>query len=245
MKLRNLLPLLVLCGTFCNAQIAAIQNGAGFGAAIAAGSWATLFGTFAGVTQTTGTTPVGTTLAGVTVTVASLPAPVYFVSGTQINFIVPAAAPAGLQPIQVKTGSATLDGTIRILSAAPGLFTQDAATPPKGAVLNQNFSLNSATATALRGDIVQIYGSGPGAFSNAVTDGAAAPSSPLNGTRSTPQVFVGGVPAEVQFSGLAPNFAALWQVNVKVPAQSFITGRVPVIVYMDGVNSSEVTIFVQ
>ena len=234
----------MLCGSV-HAQIAAVQNGAGFGSAIAAGSWATLFGTFAGVTQTTGQTPVGTNLGGVTVTVASLPAPVYFVSAGQINFIVPQSAPAGIQPIQVKSGSATFDGTIRVLTAAPGLFTQDTATPPKGAVLNQNFSLNSATNVALRGDIVQIYGSGPGAFKNPVTDGAGAPSAPLNGTQSTPQVFVGGVPAEVQFSGLAPGFAALWQLNVKVPSQSFITGRVPVIVYMDGVNSNEVSIFVQ
>ncbi len=228
-----------------NAQITAVQNGASFGTAIAAGSWATLFGTFAGVTQTIGQTPVGTNLAGVTVTVAGLPAPVYFVSTTQINFIVPAATAAGLQPLQVKTGTATFDSTIRVLTAAPGLFTQDAATPPKGAVLNQNFSLNTSTNVALRGDIVQIYGSGPGAFNNAVTDGAGAPSSPLNQTKSTPQVFVGGIPAEVQFSGLAPNFAALWQLNIKVPTQSFITGRVPVMVFVDGVNSNEVTIFVQ
>lgn len=242
MKLRLLL---LFCATFCNAQIAAIQNGAGFGSALSAGSWATLFGTFAGVSQTTGATPVGTNLAGVTVTVASLPAPVYFVSTSQINFIVPAAAPAGIQPIQVKAGTATFDGTIRILSAAPGLFTQDAATPPKGASLNQNFSLNTSTNVALRGDIVQIYGSGPGAFNLPVTDGAAASTTVLNPTRSTPQVFVGGVPAEVQFSGLAPGFAALWQLNIKIPAQSFITGRVPVVVYVDGVNSNEVTIFVQ
>lgn len=244
MNLRLLLPILVFAGTM-NAQITAVQNGAGFGSAIAAGSWATLFGTFAGVTQTTGTTPVGTNLAGVTVTVASLPAPVYFVSTGQINFIVPAAAPAGLQAIQVKAGSATFDGTIRILSAAPGLFTQDTATPPKSAALNQNSTVNTSTNVALRGDIVQIYGSGPGAFSNPVVDGAAASGTTLNGTKSTPQVFIGGVPAEVQFSGLAPNFAALWQLNVKVPTQSFITGRVPVIVYVDGVNSNEVTIFVQ
>lgn len=248
MRLKKLLPLLILCGTLCGtmtAQIAAVQNGASFGKEIAAGSWATLYGTFAGVTQTIGQTPVGTNLAGVTVTVASLPAPVYFVSTGQINFIVPAATPAGLQPLQVKVGSATFDSTIRILTAAPGLFTQDAATPPKGAVLNQNYTLNTSSNVALRGDTVQIFGSGPGAFKNAVTDGAGAPSNPLNTTKSTPQVFVAGVPAEVQFTGLAPNFAALWQLNIKVPTQSFITGRVPVVVFMDGVSSNEVTIFVQ
>ncbi len=244
MKLRYLLLLLALCGTM-NAQISSVRNGASFGTELAAGSWATLFGTFPGVTQTVGQTPVGTNLAGVTLTVANVSAPVYFVSTTQINFIIPAGVAAGLQPLQVKTGSATYDTNIRVLTAAPGIFTQDAATPPKGAVLNQNFSLNTSTNVALRGDTVQIYGTGPGAFKNAITDGAGAPSSPLNQTKSTPQVFVGGVPAEVSFSGLAPNFAALWQLNVKVPTQSFITGRVPVVVFMDGVSSNEVAIFVQ
>jgi uncharacterized protein (TIGR03437 family) len=92
---------------------------------------------------------------------------------------------------------------------------------------------------------VQIYATGPGAFRNAVTDGAGAPSNPLNQTVSTPQVFIGGIPADVQFTGLAPTLPAVWQINAKVPTQSFITGRVPVVVFMDGVNSNEVTIFVQ
>jgi len=133
-----------------------------------------------------------------------------------------------------------------VLTAAPGIFTQDTAAPPKGAVLNQNYSLNSSTLVALRGDVVQIYATGPGAYKNPVTDGGAAPGTPpLNETRSTPQVFIGGVPADVSFSGLAPGFAALWQINAKVPLQTFITGRVPVVVYVDGVASNEVTIFVQ
>jgi uncharacterized protein (TIGR03437 family) len=244
MRIRLLSLLLVLCGTM-NAQITSVQNGASFGAEISAGSWATAFGTFAGVTQTVGQTPVGTNLAGVTVTVAGTSAPVYFVSASQINFIVPAAVAAGIQSFQVRTSSTTYNGTIRILSAAPGIFFQDAATPPKGAVLNQNFSLNTVQNVALRGDTIQIYGTGPGAFNNAITDGAGAPSSPLNRTKSTPQVFIGGVPAEVSFSGLAPGFAALWQINAKVPTQTFIKGRVPVVVFMDGVSSNEVAIFVQ
>lgn len=245
MRLRNVLLLFAaLCGTM-TAQITSVRNGASFQSAIAAGSWATIFGTFDGVTTATGQTPVGTNLAGVTVSVAGVAAPVYYVSSTQVNFIVPGGVAAGLQPLQLKTASSTFDTNVQVLSSAPGLFFQDAATPPKGAVLNQNFSLNEASNVALRGDIVQIYATGPGAYRNPVTDGGAAPSDPLNQTQSTPQVFIGGVQAEVQFSGLAPNFAALWQINAKVPTQSFITGRVPVVIYMDGVNSNEVTIFVQ
>jgi uncharacterized protein (TIGR03437 family) len=236
--------LLVLCGSL-SAQITDIQNAAGYKTAIAAGGWALTKGTFAGVTETVGTVPVGTNLAGVTVSVNGVPAPVYYVSATQINFIVPAAIPAGIHPFQVRTASQTYNSTIRILPAAPGIFTQDAATPPKGAVLNQNFTLNTAQNPALRGEIIQLYGSGPGAFVNPVTDGAPAPSNPVNSTRSMPQVFIGGVPAEVLFTGLTPTAAALWQINVRVPNETFITGRVPVVVFVDGVDSNEVAIFVQ
>jgi uncharacterized protein (TIGR03437 family) len=244
MLLRILFPVLLLCGTL-NAQITTIQNGASFRDAIAAGGWATLKGTFAGVTEAVGQIPVGTNLAGVTVTVAGTAAPVYYASTAQINFIVPAATPAGLQPIRVQTPSSTYDGTIRILTAAPGIFFQDTATPPKGAVLNQNSSLNTSSNVALRGDVVQIYATAPGAFNNPISDGAGAPSNPLNTTKSMPQVFIGGVPAEVQFTGLAPTLPAVWQINAKIPTQSFITGRVPVVIFMDGVDSNEVTIFVQ
>jgi uncharacterized protein (TIGR03437 family) len=244
MTSRILLSLLICAGA-ASAQITSVLNGASFKPEITAGSWATAFGAFAGVNQATGTTPVATSLGGVTITVASTAAPVYYVSATQINFIVPAGVTAGIQPLQIKSGINTWDANVRILSAAPGIFFQDNATPPKGAVLNQNFSLNTSSAVALRGEFVQIYATGPGKFKNPVTDGGAAPSNPTNQTQSTPQVFIGGVQAEINYSGLAPGFAALWQVNAKVPTQTFITGRVPVIVYMDGVASNEVTIFVQ
>lgn len=244
MRLRLLSLLFVLCGTI-HAQITAVENGASYRTEITAGSWAQIKGNFPGVQTVIGQIPVGTNLAGVTLTVAGVNAPVYYVSPVQVNFIVPAALPAGIHPLQVTTGSATYNGTIRLLSAAPGLFPKDSANPPKGAVLNQNSSENTAQNVALRGDVIQIYATGPGAFNNPIVDGGAAPSNPLNRTKSTPQVFIGGVPAEVVFSGLAPGYPALWQVNAKVPTQSFITGRVPVVVFMDGVSSNEVAIFVQ
>jgi uncharacterized protein (TIGR03437 family) len=138
-----------------------------------------------------------------------------------------------------------LNGTVRIISSAPGIFIKDSATPPKGAVRNQDASENTQSAPAHRGDVISIYGTGPGAFVQTVTDGAAAPSTPLTTTKSTPQVFIDGVETTVQFSGLNPGNAALWQVNATIPNNTFITGRVPLRIFVDGVDSNEVTIFVQ
>ena len=83
-----------------------------------------------------------------------------------------------------------------------------------------------------------------GALTTPVDDGALAPSDPLATTTSTPQVFIGGVEAAVQYSGLAPQLVGVWQVNAVIPDESFLSGHVPVIVFIDGVDSNEVGIFV-
>ena len=49
-----------------------------------------------------------------------------------------------LHRIVVNTALGTISGTVRITSAAPGLFVKDAAAPPKGAVLNSSGIENSA-----------------------------------------------------------------------------------------------------
>jgi uncharacterized protein (TIGR03437 family) len=247
MQARILFASLFLCASL-EAQVTNIVNGASFRSdqPVTTGSWATAFGAFSGVSATTAPSyPLPTTLGGVTVTVDGVSAPLYFVGPTQLNFVTPTSLTPGLKTVQVKTASATLSSSIRIISSAPGIFTKDQATPPKGAVRNQDASENTQSAPAHRGDVISIYGTGPGAFVQTVTDGAAAPSAPLTVTKSTPQVFIDGVEATVQFSGLNPGNAALWQVNATIPSNSFITGRVPVRIFVDGVDSNEVTIFVQ
>jgi uncharacterized protein (TIGR03437 family) len=242
-----LLAVLILSGGL-HAQVLAVGNGASFRTdqPVTPGSWVTAVGTFAGVSNTTATGfPLPKTLGGVTVTVAGADAPLYFVSSTQINFLIPYVTPAGVQSMQVKAGGATFDSSVRVSTASPGLFTKDTQSPPKGAILNQDFGENTSSHQAQRGEVIQIYGTGAGALNGTAEDGAAAPSDPLITTKSTPQVFIDGVQAQVQFSGLAPGFPGVWQVNAFVPDKPFISGRVPVQVFIDGVDSNEVGVFVQ
>ncbi len=60
-----------------------------------------------------------------------------------------------------------------------------------------------------------------------------------------PVVMIGNVPAQVTYSGLAPSFAGLYQVNALVPSGVLPGANVPVILSIGGVSSNIVTIALQ
>jgi uncharacterized protein (TIGR03437 family) len=58
-------------------------------------------------------------------------------------------------------------------------------------------------------------------------------------------VTIGGVPANVSFSGLAPGYVGLYQVNAQVPAGLAANDAVPVVLQMGGTTSNAAAIAVQ
>jgi uncharacterized protein (TIGR03437 family) len=60
-----------------------------------------------------------------------------------------------------------------------------------------------------------------------------------------PTVTIGGVPANVQFSGLAPGYVGLYQVNAQVPAGLATGSNVPVVMSISGATSNTATLAVQ
>jgi uncharacterized protein (TIGR03437 family) len=67
-----------------------------------------------------------------------------------------------------------------------------------------------------------VYLAGMGAVFLPVSDGEAAPSNPLSITTATPLVFLldtsgNYLQAKVTFSGLAPGYAGLYQINFTIP----------------------------
>jgi len=76
-------------------------------------------------------------------------------------------------------------------------------------------------------------------------DGLAAPSGPLAQTTATPTITIGGQPvAPPQFSGLAPGFVSLYQVNVQVPA-GISSGAQPITCTIGGVTSTTAQLYVK
>jgi uncharacterized protein (TIGR03437 family) len=237
----------LLLGTLASAQdTVTVVNGASFRTdqPVTPGSWVSGFGVFQNVGDVFNTElPLPKTLGGVTVTVNGVEAPINYVSNLQINFVIPYETAPGLHAVVVNGPAGAVNGTVRVISAAPGLFAIDTATPPRGAILNQDDSLNDETRPAIRGQVIQIFATGHSSLDQAIGDGVPGPVPPIQ-TQVEPQVFVGGVECDVEFSGLAPNFAALWQINARVPELPFLFGKLPVQVFMNGVDSNEVTIHV-
>ena len=80
---------------------------------------------------------------------------------------------------------------------------------------------------------------------NPPANGAPATANPLSTTMETPTVFIGNTPASVTFSGLAPGFVGLYQVNVQVPENAPTGDAVQVSLRFGFVFSNVVTIAVE
>jgi uncharacterized protein (TIGR03437 family) len=72
-----------------------------------------------------------------------------------------------------------------------------------------------------------------------------AATEPLNRTVQRPRVFFDIYEAEVLYSGLAPGFAGLYQVNARVPTRVSPASNLPVSLTVGGAASNRVTIPVQ
>ena len=190
-----------------------------------------------------------------------LQAPIYYMGPTQVNFQVPSNAPLGTTRIAIRTadtGELVAGGSLLVAAAAPGIFTSNQAGTGQAAVVNQDGTINSPSNPATAGSTVLIYGTGQGQVSPAVADGTAAPSSPpLSSTVAVPTssgttclnnqpsmcVAIGNNFGDVKYSGLAPGFIGLWQINVVVPTGA--SGAVPVRVIINGTPSNSVTVAVR
>lgn len=167
--------------------------------------------------------PLPQTLGGVQVTVNGQPAPLFYVTSTQIACLVPSA----IQPnsgiyyatIQVNNNGMLSNAvTVYTSNTAPGVFSQGSSGVGPAAAQLADYSLITATNPAIPGGDAIIYLSGLGSVSPSVADGAAAPSTPpLSSTTATPSVDFGGQ-ASVLFSGLTPTLAGLYQIDVGVPS---------------------------
>jgi len=237
-------------------QIGAIVNGASYARTVTGGFIASLFGVnLATSVQIAGGPPYPVTLGDASVTVGGYPAPLFAVSPTQINFQVPWELLGKSQTtIQLTVGTTTTSATVNLVPFSPGLFATNSQGTGQGAVLIAAAGATLAAPTgafpgsrpARPGEYLEIYGTGLGTVAYGPASGQAATGVVLSTTLATPQVTLGGVPASVSFSGLAPGFAGLYQVNVQVPANAPTGDAVELKVSIPGgATSNAVTVAIQ
>jgi uncharacterized protein (TIGR03437 family) len=180
------------------------------GVPVAPGSIASAFGTFSGSQSVAASAyPLPRTLGDTQVLVDGKAVPVIFVSPTQANFQVPKATAAGQSLLEVRVGGQSVGrGPLTVVRTAPGIF----------GVLNQNYEPNSAASPAHPAEVLQIYCTGLGEVSPGVDDGTAASGENLSTTSSNPAVTLAGRILRIQFSGLAPGLAGVYQVNAAIPS---------------------------
>jgi len=199
-----------------------VVNAANFGLDFAPGGLIAIFGS--GLSRT------GTTT---TVTIGGQSAPVIFATPFQVNAQVPYGLKPGSYVLTATSVYGSFDQQIDIRELAPALFKLDAQ---RGAIVNQNGVINSATTPAARGQVVLVYGTG---FGEVVKQGT------LSVTAKPVTATVNGVSVPVAYAGLAPGFIGLYQLNLQLPANMPPGLDVSLSVQQSGVASNPVTISVQ
>ncbi len=226
--------------------ITAVVNGASFvGGGVVPGEIATAFGT--NLTSSTGinltsSLPLPTTFEADSLTVNNQPVALFAVDNVngqqQINFQVPWEVASGPNATIAVSNNGATSASVQVLvvAAQPGIFNYTAGGNTFGAILHANFVLADSNHPAAAKETVLIYCTGLGAVSLPPADGAAGNGQP---TMVTPTVTIGGTKAIVSFSGLAPGFVGLYQVNAEVPA-GLAAGNQPVVIAVAGSSSNTV-----
>lgn len=175
--------------------------------------------------------PLPTSLAGVTVLVDGKPAPLFFVSPTQINYQVPENAARGTAKVEVmRNNQVVAQGAILLPGPAPSLFTAnaDGKGVPSGYVTRVKANHEQVNEALLRYDNAQqkfvaapivrkagdslflvLWGTGFSAASN--SDGNTA-----NGVAENVEVTIGGVKAQVEYAGRS-GYVGVEQLNIRIP----------------------------
>jgi uncharacterized protein (TIGR03437 family) len=201
-----------------------VNSASGQSGYLAPYTFATLYGTNLSYNQRsrTGSDPLPG-IGGVEVLVGNLQAIVFYVSATQVNFLVPASWTPGPVPVQLARESVFGPVvTATLLDAAPALFCL--MTDPTVAVaqLLPDYATDTAGSPAQPGGYVILYATGLGYFSGLPTEDFEPPQTALQILLRTEfQVLLDGAAVDdhlLEYVGSVVGYWGLVQINLKLPA---------------------------
>ena len=221
--------------------------------AIAPGEMISIYGSNVGPAIAV-SAPVGalpTSLAGSSVTINDVPAPIAYASQYRLDVQVPFSVTPGSNAtvaISTGSGSAALRSapiSVPVNAAVPGIYANGVLGTGPASASNQDGSANTLLSPAARGSIITIYASGLGAVSPTLVEGTVPPLRPLSPVSGEVGAFIGGLPSTVLFAGAAPLLPGTFAVNVQVPSNAQV-GPQELVIYSNGISSQKgVTIYIK
>ena len=232
-----------------------VVNAASYLPGVSPGALATVFGTnltdVSGIVTAT-TNPLPLVLANVSVRVNGIPASMFsvaFANGLdQISFQVPWETDTGPGAADVQVfdyGNQMAELQVDSFVEDPGIFAFQRFGPLYAVALHpSDYSLITPDNPASRGEVVILYTTGLGPVDRFVADGYGAPFNPLAKTIDPYRVVVDRENAAILFSGLAPGFVGLYQINLRLP-DDLAAGDLTIRILSDFADSQTVLISVQ
>ena len=227
-----------------------VQNAGSFDNTIAPGSYIAIKGTnLADSIQTayTPNLPVAMNYTFVSFDVPSagisLPGHLTYISPTQVNVHVPWEL-QGQSSAKMKVSIWYSNGNVvnvPLVSYAPAIFPVGTSS---AAQHFPSYQLISSTSPATAGESIILYANGLGPVNNQPASGGPASATNLSTTTTTPIVTIGGKQANVQWSGLTPGLAGLYQINLQVPS-GLSSGNQPIKITIGGKDSQTLNLAVQ
>jgi uncharacterized protein (TIGR03437 family) len=228
--------------------ISAVVSAADLSTNVATGGLVSVFGSkLSTATLAASTIPVPSVLGDSCVTVNDVPTPLLFVSPGQINAQLPYGLNGDAKLILRTPGGVSAPTTVKVRSNAPAVFQANigAAGVTPAIVRANNNQLVTLSNPIHRGDSISIYLTGLGETRPAVTAGQPAPADPLAAATTAPLVSLGGVPLILEYAGLSPGSAGVYQINARVPFPVPLGVGMPLTIQQGGAESPISTVGVR
>jgi uncharacterized protein (TIGR03437 family) len=232
-----------------------VVDAAAFSSPVAPGGLVSIFGSnLASAPAPADSVPLSTSLGNVSVTFNGIPAPLLYVSTGLVNAQLPwnvlSSGTVGTADVVVTTnGQVSTSVSVPVGPFSPGIFTFDgkqavaysnsdsaiASTTPIPPFANHPAKINDPFTLV-------ILATGLGAVDPPVETGNVPPADgKVHNTTTTPTVTIGGVAAQVFFSGIAPFAVGVYQLNVIIAPGTPTGPAVPLQISMGGATSTITT----
>lgn len=170
-----------------------------------------------------GSTSLPASLGGVSVYFDGSNAGLFYVSPTQINFLIPTDLDPGDYPVRVIRNAAAGPEVILHLDAfSPGFFAYGSGVSATNIVATHlDGRLVSTDLPAAPAEILVLYATGLGATLPAQIPEKVPSKAAVIAASNLIKILIDGVavdPANILYAGVTPGFSGLYQVNLRLPA---------------------------